>query len=62
MQVPPGFPETLGKLKDLDGAAVKRFLKFYSIPIDGSVCLRRNRLFAHLGVCLNVYFRPYYMV
>ena len=54
MEVPPGFPETLGELKDLDGAAVKRFLKFYSISIDGNVCLRRNRLFAHLGINLNV--------
>ena len=54
MQVPPGFPETLGELKDLDGAAVTRFLKFYLIPIDGNVRLRQNRLFAHLGVKLNV--------
>ena len=54
MEVPPGFPQTLGELKNLSREAVDGFLHFYAIPIHGTDQLARHRLFAHLGVRLEL--------
>ena len=54
LQVPDGFPATLGELRSLGGRAINNFLEFYGIPIGGDVDERRDRLFARVGVPLDV--------
>ena len=54
LEVPPGFPKTLGQLKILSREAVHRFLQFYAIPSHGTDQLARHHLFAHLGVRLEL--------
>ena len=54
MEVPHDFPETLGQLRNLSQAAVNGLLQFYDLPIHGTFLLARHRLFAHIGVRLEL--------
>ena len=51
-QLPPKFPATRGALRALTGTEANALLRFYGLPIHGTVTERRQRLAMYCHVCI----------
>ncbi|GES85539.1 hypothetical protein RCL_jg6553.t1 [Rhizophagus clarus] len=49
---PENYPQTIVALRAMNGQQINKLLRFYGLPINGSVKQRRNRLARNLGIQL----------